>query len=76
MSAGFTSALLAYLSEPEPAPADPNAATAEGVDPVPVREAAAVLAAQEPQSAAPRFKINVLRGEGAQNRVTKGRARA
>jgi hypothetical protein len=36
--------------------------------------AAAVLAAQEPQSAAPRFKINVLRGEGAQNRVTKGRA--
>ncbi len=36
--------------------------------------AAAVLAAQQPQPAAPRFKINVLRGEGAQNRVTKGRA--
>lgn len=36
--------------------------------------AAAVLTAQQPQAAAPRFKINVLRGEGAQNRVTKGRA--
>lgn len=30
--------------------------------------------AQPPQATAPRFKINVVRGEGAQNRVTKGRA--
>lgn len=29
---------------------------------------------QGPQAPAPRFKINVVRGEGAQNRVTKGRA--
>ncbi|MBL8296322.1 MAG: hypothetical protein JNN08_31045 [Bryobacterales bacterium] len=33
-----------------------------------------VAAAQQPQAAQPRFKINVIRGEGAQNRVTKGRA--
>ena len=33
-----------------------------------------VAAAQEQQAAQPRFKINVIRGEGAQNRVTKGRA--
>lgn len=33
-----------------------------------------VAAAQELPAAQPRFKINVIRGEGAQNRVTKGRA--
>ncbi|MCC6590373.1 MAG: hypothetical protein IT168_27015 [Bryobacterales bacterium] len=31
-------------------------------------------AAQEQPAAQPRFKINVIRGDGAQNRVTKGRA--